>query len=166
MALIGAASDAKLRDRINDASLGAKIFLSRAQPWSVLADREAYEKPTDLQVAVARARRNLEKFKVNYIVAVAATVACSLALHPKALLILGGVATVSALTLTRRVTLAGRELSTNERAIAVAVGGSLVVFVFTGAGSVLLMGLFLGGAAVAGHAVCYSAEELFSDEAI
>lgn len=62
------------------------------KPWSEVFDRTSFAKPSNMQEAASRIRKNAGYFKINYLIAILLTVAATFVTHPSSLLVLGGLA--------------------------------------------------------------------------
>lgn len=69
--------------------LPAACLLQR-KPWGEMLDRSSLSKPSSMQEAYSRLRRNAGYFRVNYLIIAVLTVAGSFITHPSSLLVLAG----------------------------------------------------------------------------
>jgi hypothetical protein len=69
----------------------APLFFLHLQrkPWGEVLDRTSFSKPSSLQEAAGRLRKNAGYFKINYLIVILMTVAVTFLTHPSSLLVLG-----------------------------------------------------------------------------
>ncbi|CAN1812158.1 PRA1 family protein B4 [Linum perenne] len=156
------------RSFISRLSSSASQGLSQRRPWSELVDRSGFARPDSLTEAVARIRKNLSYFKVNYISLLVVVLALSLLSNPFSLLVLLSLlASWIFLYLFRPsdqpVVIFGRTFSERET-LAVLVVSTVVVVFLTSVGSVLISALMAGVAIVCVHGAFRVPEDLFLDE--
>jgi hypothetical protein len=80
--VVAAAADAS-------AALAVLFLHLQRKPWGELLDRTSFSKPSSLQEAAGRLRKNAGYFKINYLIVILMTVAVTFLTHPSSLLVLG-----------------------------------------------------------------------------
>lgn len=142
--------------------------LANRRPWHELLDRSAFSRPESLADAIARIRKNLSYFRVNYAAFLVFTLAVSLLSHPfSLLLLLSLLAAWCFLYLFRPadspLILFGRQFSDRETLGALVLFTVLVVFL-TSVGSVIISALSVGAGLICAHGAFRVPEDLFLDE--
>lgn len=65
------------------------LLSSQRKPWGEVLDRTSFSKPSSVQEAAGRIRRNAGYFKINYLIVMLLTVAATILTHPSSLVVLG-----------------------------------------------------------------------------
>jgi len=150
--------------QINDT---ARHVFAQRRPWSEITDRSAYSKPADFAEATGRIRKNVNYFKVNYVLFMISVLVMCLLTHPSSLFLLSGLGAVWTYLYavkTEPLVISGREVSEREKLVGLSAGSIIMIFFLTSVGNVLFLGLGLGAAGVAGHGALRIPDDLFLDE--
>lgn len=159
---------AAIRAVVSRLTDSARRSLSNARPWSELADRSALSRPDSFSDALARARKNLTYFRVNYSAVVFAALALSLLTNPAALIALAFLLGAWSFAYLLRpsdqpLVILGRQFSDRETLFGLSLLTILVVFL-TSVGSVIISAILVGAALVFVHAAFRVPEDLFLDD--
>mmetsp|Transcript_23833 Transcript_23833/g.28780 ORF Transcript_23833/g.28780 Transcript_23833/m.28780 type:complete len:183 (+) Transcript_23833:198-746(+) len=143
-------------------------ILAQRKPWSELADRTAYAKPADFAEATGRIRKNVNYFKINYMIFVFSVLVLFLLTNPFAMFLLFGIgASWVYLFAVKKdpLVINGRELSEREKLIGMSATSIILIFFLTSVGNVMFGALGVGLAGVAIHGSFRVPDDLFLDEA-
>mmetsp|Transcript_20475 Transcript_20475/g.28370 ORF Transcript_20475/g.28370 Transcript_20475/m.28370 type:complete len:183 (+) Transcript_20475:104-652(+) len=148
-------------------SESAKHVLAQRRPWSEIVDRTAYAKPANFADASSRIRKNINYFKVNYVLFVLGVLIACLLTHPVSMFLLMGLGTSWVylfVVRTEPLVINGRSISEREKLIGMASVSVILIFFVSSVGSVIFMGLGIGLAGVAIHGSLRVPDDLFLDE--
>eukprot|EP01024_Parvocaulis_polyphysoides_P016765 TRINITY_DN1744_c1_g1_i4.p1 TRINITY_DN1744_c1_g1~~TRINITY_DN1744_c1_g1_i4.p1 ORF type:complete len:192 (-),score=20.08 TRINITY_DN1744_c1_g1_i4:80-577(-) len=119
---------------------GATRILKQRKPWIEVFDRSAFERPTNINEATARLKRNAAYFRVNYLIVVAITVLICFLMSPSSLLILCALLAAWIYVFIVRAgpfVIGGRTFSEREKLIAMGSVSFILVFFLTSIALVL-----------------------------
>lgn len=145
----------------------ARHVLSQRRDWTELADRSAYAKPANLAEASGRLRKNINYFKVNYVLFMMAVMVLCLLTHPASMFMLLGLGAswiYMFVVKTDPMVINGRTFSDREKLMGMSALSLVIIFFLSSIGSVIFMGLGLGCAGVAAHGAMRVPDDLFLDE--
>eukprot|EP00878_Enallax_costatus_P005248 GHUV01005515.1.p1 GENE.GHUV01005515.1~~GHUV01005515.1.p1 ORF type:complete len:219 (+),score=60.69 GHUV01005515.1:195-851(+) len=137
------------------------------KPWGEVLDRTSFSKPSSLQEAASRIRKNAGYFKINYLIIILLTVAATFVTHPSSLLVLGFLAASWVYVFAIRqgpLVISGKELSEREKLLGMSAISFLVVFVLTSVANVLFSALTLSCAIIGLHGAMRVPDDLFLDD--
>jgi len=145
----------------------ARHVLSQRREWTELADRSAYAKPENFAEATGRLRKNINYFKVNYVLFMMAVMVLCLLTHPASMFMLVGLGAAWVymfVVKTEPLVISGRTFSDREKLIGMSALSLIIIFFLSSIGTVIFMGLGLGCAGVAAHGAMRVPDDLFLDE--
>ncbi|WIA34058.1 hypothetical protein OEZ86_012436 [Tetradesmus obliquus] len=146
----------------------ATSTFEQRKPWGEVLDRSSFSKPSSLQEAAGRLRKNAGYFKINYLIVIMMTVAVTFLTHPSSLLVLGFLAASWVYVFAIRqgpLVISGKELSEREKLLGMSGISFLVVFVLTSVANVLFSALTLSCVIIGLHGASRVPDDLFLDEA-
>ncbi|KAK3260929.1 hypothetical protein CYMTET_30139 [Cymbomonas tetramitiformis] len=161
---VGGAATSVAFTKLNET---ARYVFAQRRPWSELADRSAYGKPANFSEATGRVRKNINYFKVNYILFLCGTLILFLVTHPISMFLLLGLgASWVYLFVVRSETLviSGRTISDREQLWGMSAATVLLIFFLSSAGSVIFMGLGVGITGIVLHGAFRVPDDLFLDD--
>eukprot|EP00882_Tetradesmus_deserticola_P006155 GHRQ01006480.1.p1 GENE.GHRQ01006480.1~~GHRQ01006480.1.p1 ORF type:complete len:223 (+),score=95.46 GHRQ01006480.1:528-1196(+) len=144
----------------------ASTFEQR-KPWGEVLERTSFSKPSSLQEAAGRLRKNAGYFKINYLIIILLTVAVTLLTHPSSLVVLGSLAASWVYVFAIRqgpLVISGKELSEREKLLGMSGISFLVVFMLTSVANVLFSALTLSFAIIGLHGAMRTPDDLFLDD--
>lgn len=145
----------------------ASGVLAERKPWTELADRNAFSRPSNLAEAISRFKKNTAYFRINYGIFVLLTTVVCMVLNPSSLVVLGLLAAVWCYLFVVRqasITIGGRPFSPREQLIAMAVVSVVVVFFLTSVGTILFTAIGISLVAIAAHGALRVPDDLFLDD--
>ncbi|KAF6263896.1 PRA1 family protein-domain-containing protein [Scenedesmus sp. NREL 46B-D3] len=146
----------------------ATSTFEQRKPWGEVLERTSFSKPSSLQEAAGRLRKNAGYFKINYLIVILLTVAITLLTHPSSLLVLGSLAASWVYVFAIRqgpLVINGKELSEREKLLGMSGISFLVVFMLTSVANVLFSALTLSCAIIGLHGATRVPDDLFLDDA-
>lgn len=137
------------------------------KPWGEMLDRSSLSKPSSMQEAYSRLRRNAGYFRVNYLIIAVLTVAGSFITHPSSLLVLAGLLALWVYMFAIKqgpLVLGDKEFSEREK-LALMMGLSfMVVFFFSNVGTVVMSAVLMSCAMIGLHGAMRVPDDLFLDD--
>lgn len=141
---------------------------SQQRPMSEILDSSAYARPVSFGDATSRMQKNLNYFRINYLVFTVAVLSLFVLFHPSSLAVFGGVAAAWAYVFAVRsepLKIGDRELSHREQLMGMTALSAFVIFMLTSAGTVLFSGLGVALLGVGAHAAARVPDDLFIEDA-
>ncbi|CAL55617.1 Prenylated rab acceptor PRA1 [Ostreococcus tauri] len=138
------------------------------RPMSEVLDASAYSRPANFGDATSRMQKNLNYFRINYLVFTCAVLSLFVLFHPSSLAVFGGVAAAWAYVFAVRsepLKIGDRELSHREQLMGMTALSAFVIFMLTSAGTVLFSGMGVALLGIGAHAAARVPDDLFVEDA-
>jgi hypothetical protein len=151
--------------RIKDVSL--HVF-SQRKPVSEILDRTAYSKPASFSDATSRMQKNLNYFKINYMIATMGILSAFILYHPSSLLILSAISAAWAYVFMIRqepLKIGEREVSSREKMLGMTGLSALIIFFLSSAGTYIFSGMGVALLGIGAHSAARVPDDLFIDDA-
>lgn len=151
--------------RIKDVSL--HVF-SQRKPMSEILDRTAYSKPASFSDATSRMQKNLNYFKINYMIATMGILSAFILYHPSSLLILSAISAAWAYVFMIRqepLKIGEREVSSREKMLGMTGLSALIIFFLSSAGTYIFSGMGVALLGIGAHSAARVPDDLFIDDA-
>ena len=135
---------------------------------SEILDRTAYQRPVSFSEATGRMQKNLNYFKINYMIATAGVLAAFILYHPTSLVILSAITAVWAYVFMIRqepMKLGERTISEREKMLGMTGLSALAVFFLSSAGTVIFSGIGVALLGIGAHSMFRVPDDLFIDDA-
>ena len=146
----------------------AQHVWAQQKPMSEILDASAYARPVSFGDATSRMQKNLNYFRINYLVFASAVLSLFVLFHPSSLAIFGSVAAAWVYVFSVRsepLKLGDREVSHRETLLGMSGLSAFVIFMLTSAGTVLFSGLGVALLGVGAHAAARVPDDLFVEDA-
>ena len=146
----------------------AQHVWAQQKPMSEILDASAYARPVSFGDATSRMQKNLNYFRINYLVFASAVLSLFVLFHPSSLAIFGSVAAAWVYVFSVRsepLKIGDRELSHRETLMGMSALSAFVIFMLTSAGTVLFSGLGVALLGVGAHAAARVPDDLFVEDA-
>ena len=146
----------------------AQHVWAQQKPMSEILDASAYARPVSFGDATSRMQKNLNYFRINYLVFASAVLSLFVLFHPSSLAIFGSVAAAGVYVFSVRsepLKIGDRELSHRETLMGMSALSAFVIFMLTSAGTVLFSGLGVALLGVGAHAAARVPDDLFVEDA-
>jgi len=146
----------------------AQHVLAQQKPMSEILDASAYSRPLSFGDATSRMQKNLNYFRINYLVFTLCVLSAFIMFHPSSLVVFGCVAACWAYVFSVRqepLKFGDRELSHRETLLGMCALSAFVIFMLTSAGTVLFSGMGVALLAIGAHAAARVPDDLFVEEA-
>ena len=146
----------------------AQHVWAQQKPMSEILDASAYARPESFGDATSRMQKNLNYFRINYLVFASAVLSLFVLFHPSSLAIFGSVAAAWVYVFSVRsepLKIGDRELSHRETLMGMSALSAFVIFMLTSAGTVLFSGLGVALLGVGAHAAARVPDDLFVEDA-
>mmetsp|Transcript_682 Transcript_682/g.2652 ORF Transcript_682/g.2652 Transcript_682/m.2652 type:complete len:159 (-) Transcript_682:286-762(-) len=135
---------------------------------SEILDRTAYQRPGSFSEATGRMSKNMNYFKINYVLFTAAVLAAFILYNPTSLIILsvvGAAWTYVYLVRTEPLKIGDRPISEREKLLGMSGASLLVVFFMSSAGSVIFQAFGVALLCIGAHSAARVPDDLFIDDA-
>ena len=146
----------------------AQHVWAQQKPMSEILDASAYARPVSFGDATSRMQKNLNYFRINYLVFASAVLSLFVLFHPSSLAIFGSVAAAWVYVFSVRsepLKIGDRELSHRETLMGMSALSAFVIFMLTSAGTVLFSGLGVALLGVGAHSAARVPDDLFVEDA-
>uniref|UniRef100_A0A7S0VS06 PRA1 family protein n=1 Tax=Polytomella parva TaxID=51329 RepID=A0A7S0VS06_9CHLO len=140
---------------------------AKRKPWHELIDRNAISKPATLGEATTRIRKNVNYFKLNYIIIILNTTVLSFLMHPSSLIVLLLLSASWAYVFLVRqgpLVINGKTLSEREKLLSMSALTFIMIFFVTSIGTVFFSAISLSIALVVVHGALREPDNLFLDD--
>ena len=151
----GVAAGAGVFGAVGRVKESAQHVWAQQKPMSEILDASAYARPVSFGDATSRMQKNLNYFRINYLVFASAVLSLFVLFHPSSLAIFGSVAAAWVYVFSVRsepLKIGDRELSHRETLMGMSALSAFVIFMLTSAGTVLFSGLGVALLGVGAHA--------------
>lgn len=151
-------------NKIKDSTLHV---ISQRKPMTEIMDRTAYQRPASFSEATGRMQKNLNYFKINYILFTAAILSAFILYHPMSLVILSAIAsawTYMYLVRTEPLKIGERPVTDREKMLGMSGISLLAVFFMSSAGSVIFSAMGVSLIAIGAHSAVRVPDDLFIDD--
>jgi PRA1 family protein 1 len=142
--------------------------ISQRRPMTEIMDRTAYAKPASFSEATGRMQKNLNYFKINYLIATMGILSAFILYHPTSLLILSAISAAWCYVFMIRqepLKIGERALSEREKMLGMGGLSALAIFFLSSAGTVIFSGFGVALLGVAAHSAARVPDDLFIDDA-
>ena len=133
-----------------------------------ILDRTAYQRPGSFSEATGRMSKNMNYFKINYVLFTAAVLAAFILYNPTSLIILsivGAAWTYVYLVRQEPLKIGERPVSDREKLLGMSGASILAVFFMSSAGSIMLQAFGVALLAIGAHGSMRVPDDLFIDDA-
>ena len=144
-----------------------KEFAGNAKPWGEAFDRNSFARPSTMNEATARIRKNFHYFKINYILAMTIVLLITMFIYPKSLLVLSVVlfGWIYLYVIRQKpIVINGIPIEGNVKLTSCSAISMLVIFFLTNVGGLLLYAFTFGVIVIAIHGALRVPDDLFIDE--
>merc|ERR1712230_281263 len=131
---------------------------SQRKPMSEILDRTAYQRPGSFSEATGRMSKNMNYFKINYVLFTAAVLAAFILYNPTSLIILSLIG-------TEPLKIGDRPISEREKLLGMSGASLLVVFFMSSAGSIIFQAFGVALLCIGAHSAARVPDDLFIDDA-
>ena len=134
---------------------------------SEILDRTAYQRPASFSEATGRMQKNLNYFKINYILFTAVVLAAFIMYHPSSLVMLGAISAAWGyvyMVRTEPLKIGERPVSDREKFLGMSGASILAVFFMSSAGSVMLSAMGVALLCIVAHSAVRVPDDLFIDD--
>ena len=135
---------------------------------SEILDRTAYQRPASFSEATGRMSKNMNYFKINYVLFTAAVLAAFILNNPTSLIILslvGAAWTYVYLVRTEPLKIGDRPVSEREKLLGMSGASLLAVFFMSSAGSIIFQAFGVALLCIGAHSAARVPDDLFIDDA-
>ena len=146
----------------------AQHVWSQQKPMSEILDANAYARPVSFGDATSRMQKNLNYFRINYMVFTLVVLTLFMIFHPSSLAVFGSVAAGWVYVFSIRsepLKIGDRELSHRETLMGMSALSAFIIFMLTTAGTVLFSGVGVALLGVGAHAAARVPDDLFVEDA-
>jgi len=146
----------------------AQHVWSQQKPMSEILDANAYSRPVSFGDATSRMQKNLNYFRINYMVFTLVVLTLFMIFHPSSLAVFGSVAAGWVYVFSIRsepLKIGDRELSHRETLMGMSALSAFIIFMLTSAGTVLFSGIGVALLGVGAHAAARVPDDLFVEDA-
>ena len=146
----------------------AQHVLGQQRPMSEILDVSTYARPLSFGDATSRMQKNLNYFRINYLVFMTCVLTTFILLNPSSMVVFGGVSAAWAYVFSVRqepLKLGDRELSHRETIMGMSALSAFVIFMLTSAGTVLFSGMGVALLAIGAHSAARVPDDLFIEDA-
>uniref|UniRef100_A0A7S0T494 PRA1 family protein n=1 Tax=Mantoniella antarctica TaxID=81844 RepID=A0A7S0T494_9CHLO len=150
--------------KIKDSALHV---VSQRKPMTEILDRTAYQRPGSFSEATGRMQKNLNYFKINYVLLTAAVLSAFILYHPWSIVWLSAIGsawTYVYLVRTEPLKIGERPVSEREKVLGMSGISLLIVFFMSSVGSVILSGFGVALLAIGAHSAVRVPDDLFIDD--
>jgi len=141
---------------------------TQQKPMNEILDVNAYSRPVSFGDATSRMQKNLNYFRINYLVFTLAVLSAFVLFHPSSLAVFGSIAAVWAYVFAIRsepLKIGDRELSHRETLMGMSALSAFIIFMLTSAGTVLFSGMGVALLGIGAHAAARVPDDLFVEDA-
>jgi len=142
-------------------------IVSQRKPMSEILDRTAYQRPANFSEATSRMQKNLNYFKINYILFTMSILSLFILYHPMSLIVLSAIGaawTYVYMIRTEPLKIGDRPVSDREKMLGMSGLSVLSIFFLSNAGSVIFSGMGVALLAVGAHSAVRVPDDLFIDD--
>jgi len=135
---------------------------------SEILDRTAYAKPASFSDATSRMQKNLNYFKINYMIATLGILSAFILYHPSSLLILSAISAAWCYVFMIRqepLKIGEREVSAREKMLGMTGLSALIIFFLSSAGTYIFSGMGVALLGIGAHSAARVPDDLFIDDA-
>jgi PRA1 family protein 1 len=146
----------------------AQHVLGQQRPMSEILDVSTYARPLSFGDATSRMQKNLNYFRINYLVFMSCVLTTFILFNPSSMVVFGGVSAAWAYVFSVRqepLKLGDRELSHRETIMGMSALSAFVIFMLTSAGTVLFSGMGVALLAIGAHSAARVPDDLFIEDA-
>lgn len=141
---------------------------AQQKPMNEILDVNAYSRPVSFGDATSRMQKNLNYFRINYLVFTLAVLSAFVLFHPSSLAVFGSIAAVWAYVFAIRnepLKIGDRELSHRETLMGMSALSAFIIFMLTSAGTVLFSGMGVALLGIGAHSAARVPDDLFVEDA-
>jgi len=141
--------------------------VSQRKPMSEILDRTAYQRPANISEATSRMQKNLNYFKINYVLFCMSILSLFILYHPMSLIVLSAIGAVWSyvyLVRTEPLKIGDRPVSDREKLLGMSGMSVLTIFFLSNAGSVIFSGFGVALLCIGAHSAVRVPDDLFIDD--